>query len=572
VNWATETSVVDKNGGVSYIKSLLIPRLFKRLFLSLQITMRKTAGEIEGLSVPLSGWQIVLRNTAYILAALLIFLFALDLMISSLEHLGETVAETIILATSNPFTGLFIGLLVTAIIQSSSATTSMTVALVASGSINLEGAVPIIMGANIGTTITSTIVSLGFITRKKEFRRAVAGGTYHSFFNILTALILFPLEYYYGFLSKLSQFLATAFFHEPIGPIKSQFSFLGSGFTPVVRFLVSHINNGFLLGTLSVLLLFGSILFFRKVLTDLLGFGSQDRFRRFFFKSPIKSFVWGILTTAAIRSSTVTTSLVVPLVAKKVVKMKAAVPFILGANIGTTLTAFMAAMFNSNAAISIAISHFLFNFIGVLIFFPIPYVNKIPVNLAAGLGKLTLRYRLIGFFYLMLTFFLIPFSLIYLNKDSVVIQELTYERTDDLHQRSLYKVMAKEQQYQKTGDWAQSNEAENVNPVISIQRSGKSLLFNHELYEFNTPGSCREGKDSKGSYSMCVSEIIRRMSRNGHLHWDSVYVFKKHWLTKDSISIWYYISSAQNLLVKKEKRNGGGKILSSDQLIGHERR
>ncbi|MFN7259310.1 MAG: Na/Pi symporter, partial [Cyclobacteriaceae bacterium] len=122
----------------------------------------------------LHPWKIYLRNTAYILAALLVFLFSLDLMIASLQQLGKVATETILLATSNPFTGLFIGLLVTAIIQSSSATTSMVVALVASGSISLQAAIPIIMGANIGTTITSTIVSLGFITKKKEFRRAVA--------------------------------------------------------------------------------------------------------------------------------------------------------------------------------------------------------------------------------------------------------------------------------------------------------------------------------------------------------------------------------------------------------------
>ena len=94
---------------------------------------------------PLS-WKVVVRNTAYIIGALLIFLFALELMLSSLQHLGKTAAETIILATSNPFTALFIGLLITAIIQSSTATTSMTVALVASGSLTLESAVPIIMG------------------------------------------------------------------------------------------------------------------------------------------------------------------------------------------------------------------------------------------------------------------------------------------------------------------------------------------------------------------------------------------------------------------------------------------
>ncbi|MEJ0057407.1 MAG: hypothetical protein WDN75_18170 [Bacteroidota bacterium] len=86
-------------------------------------------------------WKTILRNTAYIVGALLIFLFALELMLSSLQFLGKTAAETIILATSNPFTALFIGLLITAIIQSSTATTSMTVALVASGSLTLESAV-----------------------------------------------------------------------------------------------------------------------------------------------------------------------------------------------------------------------------------------------------------------------------------------------------------------------------------------------------------------------------------------------------------------------------------------------
>ena len=375
-------------------------------------------------------WKIYLRNTTYILAALLVFLFSLDLMIASLQQLGNVATETILLATSNPFTGLFIGLLVTAIIQSSSATTSMVVALVASGSITLQAAVPIIMGANIGTTITSTIVSLGFITKKKEFRRAVAAGTYHDFFNILTTLILFPLEYYFGFLSGMAKNIATNFFHEPTSTIKTNFSFLGGYFETPITFLRNSIDNGFLLALLSILLLFGSILFFRKVITQVLGFSSPEKFQRFFFKNTLKSFAWGLLTTAAIRSSTVTTSLVVPLVAKKVVKLKSAVPFILGANIGTTITAFIAATFNSNAAISIAIAHFLFNFIGVLIFLPIPLLKDLPLRLANGLGRLTLKYRLVGFSYLLFTFFFIPFLLIYLSKGIIGLQEATYERQE----------------------------------------------------------------------------------------------------------------------------------------------
>jgi len=154
------------------------------------------------------------------------FLFSLDLMVSSLQHLGKLATETILLATSNPFTGLFIGLLVAAMLQSSSATTSMIVALVASGSITLQSAVPIIMGANVGTTITSTIVSLGFINKKKEFRRAVAAGTYHDFFNILTVIVLFPLEYYYEFLSTVSSNIANYFFTTSAGQVQNKVTHL----------------------------------------------------------------------------------------------------------------------------------------------------------------------------------------------------------------------------------------------------------------------------------------------------------------------------------------------------------
>jgi len=290
------------------------------------------------------------------------------------------------------------------------------VALVASGSITIESAMPIIMGANIGTTITSTIVSMGFINKKKEFRRAFTAGTYDGFFNILTVLILFPLEYYYGFLSKLSVLIAGYFFNPTVAPVEHSYSLRWSLFGPIVDFLARIIPSGFLLALLAFLLLFVSILLFRKIISRLLQASSPERFSRFFFMNAWKSFFWGFLTTAAIRSSTITISVVVPIVAQKIVSIRKAAPFILGANIGTTITAFIAAVLNVNTstAISIAIAHFLFNFIGVMIFYPIPLLRKLPLELATRLGKLTLRYRLIGFVYILLTFFIIPFSLIYL--------------------------------------------------------------------------------------------------------------------------------------------------------------
>jgi sodium-dependent phosphate cotransporter len=520
-------------------------------------------------------WKTGLRNTAYILLALIIFLFTLDLMIASLQHLGKDTAEVIILATSNPFTGLFIGLLVTAIIQSSSATTSMIVAMVASGAITLEGAIPILMGANVGTTITSTIISLGFITRKKEFRRAVTIGTYHDFFNILTVLILFPLEYYFGFLSGLAQYIATSFFNQPIGMAQKQFNLLGDRFGFIINVIVETINNGFLLVLLSITLLFGSILFFRKVLSRTFGFGSQDRFQQFFFRSPMKSFAWGLLTTAAIRSSTVTTSLVVPLVAKKVVKIKSAFPFVLGANIGTTITAFIAAMFNSNAAISIAIAHFLFNLIGVLIFFPIPIINQVPISLAAGLGRLTLKYRLAGFLYVLLTFFVIPFSLIYFNKHSVTAQELIYQQEDLITEKKhSYSIINKTYLNQPITNWIQYEPARKANrdPLTAqtVYRRKNLLLLNNELFELNKPGFCRDGEDEHGKYKTCIREILPAMKMNSSLVLDSVYVFVRTWYQPervDSTTQMIYISATRNVMAKKETIGSTGSVIAKEELI-----
>jgi sodium-dependent phosphate cotransporter len=525
----------------------------------------------SGVSTHSPRWSSYVRNTAFVLLALLIFLFGLELMLSTLQHLGKPAAEAIILATSNPFTALFIGLLITAIIQSSTATTSMTVALVASGSLTLESAVPIVMGANIGTTITSTIVSLGFLPRKKEFRRAVAAGTYHDFFNILTVVILFPLEYYFHFLSSLSRSLATVFFHQPWLSARG-FAHLGLGLGTITDALVNLIGNGFVLIVLSLVILFGSILFFRKVLTSQLGLGSSDRFQKFFFQRPLKSFAWGVLTTAAIRSSSVTTSLVVPLVAKKVVKLRSAVPFILGANLGTTFSALLAALMNSQTAISIALAHVLFNLIGVLLFGLTPYIREVPVQLAQRLGRLTLRYRLAGLLYLLLSFFFIPFSLIYFNRDAVAVTELTYQRIEN-NQRSFFTVIAKtfENQSVSTRSVYPDKDQDEPSQIYSVYRKNNVLIINNELFEMNKPGFCRDGEDAQGKFRMCIREIIPSLATNPGQTFASVFVFEKTHDADPAQSTWYYIGSEDNLVVRRERRLSGQTVLV-EELMTAERK
>jgi solute carrier family 34 (sodium-dependent phosphate cotransporter) len=475
-------------------------------------------------------------------------------------------AEAIILATSNPYTGLFIGLLVTAMIQSSSATTALTVALVASGSISLEGAVPIIMGANIGTTITSTIISLGFINKKKEFKRAVAAGTYHDFFNILTAAILFPLEYYYGFVSSIATEL-TAYLFTTEDAAKSVESSTGLGFGWLTTWLVNTLPD-LLVVVLAFVLLFGFILLFRKLISDLLLVKSPEQLSRIFVKSAWQSFAWGLGTTAAIRSSTVTTSLVVPLVAKRVVKLKQVAPFILGANIGTTITAFIAAILYTNtaSAITLAMVHFLFNFMGVLIFFPVPMLRKIPLNLAEFLGRLTLRYRLAGLAYLLFTFFIIPFSLIYLNRDSIETATVRYEERETATNRvRSYEVLSRVNNTTHHGQWITLGDSATREPyqVSRFSVRDNVLLAEGTLLIFSKPGYCWDGEDATGKYNVCIDSIMHRYAVTPTLVVDSVYVFNlAHYADSGRLSRQIYMSPSQALILREVWKNRDQEIKS----------
>lgn len=499
-----------------------------------------------------------IRVVVSILGAFLLFLFALDLMTSSLQHLGKNAAETILVATSNPFTGLFIGLLITAMLQSSSTTTALVVALVASGSVTLESAIPIIMGANIGTTITSTIVSLSFINKRKEFRRAVSAGTYHSFFNILTAIVLFPLEYYYGFLSALSAWIASFFYSPKIATIDSTSTHFWYGFTPLINFLIELISSPFLLALLALVLIFSSILIFRKLISDLLKAKSPEVFSRFFFKNQFKSFSWGLLTTAAIRSSTITTSVVVPIVAKKIASLKQAAPFIMGANVGTTITAFIAATLhtNSSSAISIAIVHFLFNLIGVLLFFPIPVLRKLPMELAEGLGKLTLRYRLAGFVYLLLAFFFIPFSLIYFNQESIQTLSLTYNRSG-ADGASSYRMISRMNTRTQMGEWTlfeEKDPSKKDEPTLiyPVAVKNETLFLGKQMFLFSRPGFCWDGEDEKGKFQACLERILPSY-RIANMSFDSVFVYNIMYDSKaDSLVQRYHLSAPFKIMLKHE--------------------
>lgn len=363
-----------------------------------------------------------------LLCSLFLFLVSISLLSSSFSLLGKPTADELIRATSNPFIGLFVGILVTAVLQSSSTTTSLVVAMVAGGTLGdtadidtISRAIPLIMGANIGTTVTSTIVSLGHFASKKEYRKAIAAATMHDFFNIITVLVLFPLEMGFGVLSRPVNYLTEGlniggtsqeafgfmdFFISPLADLTTQFFGL---------FLTEKAIPFFGL-VFSLALMFLSLRYITKILKNNILVRERIAVRKTLFENPVKSLGWGTLITGLIQSSSVTTSLVVPMVATGKVSMSKAFPFIMGANIGTTTTALLASFLipgtNPRAAIAIALSHLLFNLLGVILLFPIARVRRIPISLARKLGYATLSNRLVGILYILITFFLLPFLMV----------------------------------------------------------------------------------------------------------------------------------------------------------------
>jgi len=307
-------------------------------------------------------------------------------------------------------------MLATAIIQSSSTTTTLIVALVASGEVSLIDAVPMIMGANIGTSVTSTIVSLGHIGNREEYKRAVAGASVHDFFNILTVIVVFTIEMLTGALSSSALWLA-----ETIGPqegekVGSMIFFVKDTAKGIIKLTG---ENPYISLPIGLLALFFSLQYLSKILRSLLVGKIQENMNKYIFGKPINSLLTGLISTTAVQSSSVTSSLMVPLVATDKITLENAFPFLMGANIGTTTTALMAALFldgdAANAALACAFAHLLFNLFGVLVLFPIKQVRRIPIFLAEGLGNLTLKNRLYGVGYVVIFFFVIPFILITLT-------------------------------------------------------------------------------------------------------------------------------------------------------------
>ena len=324
-------------------------------------------------------------------------------------------AKELFAFASNPFAGLVVGTVATALIQSSSTVTSIIVGLVAGG-LPVSIAVPMVMGANIGTSITNTIVSLGHVRAKEEFKRAFAAATVHDFFNLLSVVIFLPLEIAFGILEKLGSWLSGFIYGSGDASIKG-FNFVKAATKPVVgtfKNIAESIGDqigGVLLIIFGIGLIFVAITMIGKMLKKLMVGKAKDIMHTAIGRGPLSGIASGTIVTVIVQSSSTTTSLMVPLAGSGAFKLREIYPFTLGANIGTCLTAVLAATAvtgNAEAALQIAFIHLVYNILGVVFIYGLPFLRFLPVKAAEKLGDVASENKIAALAYILGVFFVVP--------------------------------------------------------------------------------------------------------------------------------------------------------------------
>ena len=357
-------------------------------------------------------------KTAGIISSLYLFLVGIAGMSSAIKEMGDEFGKTVLTTTSDPFIALFIGIFATVLFQSSSTTTSLIVGMVSSGSLTIASSIPMIMGANIGTTVTNTIVSVGHINKGTEFKRAFAASTVHDFFNIMAVAIVFPIEMIFHPLQKTSEWFALKMFGkienievlQAKSPIKIAVK-SGSKFIQKFTF-----DNDIFYLVLSVFITFLMLYSIVKLLKSLVLKKIEGFFDQYIFNTALKAMIFGVIITIMVQSSSITTSLVVPLAGAGVLTLRQIFPFTLGANIGTTVTALLAAITGTVSALVAAFSHLLFNITGIVIIYCIPVLRNIPLVCAEIISEQAVTKKYLPLLYLFFIFVLVPLCIIYFGR------------------------------------------------------------------------------------------------------------------------------------------------------------
>ena len=369
-----------------------------------------------------SNKLVLYLRIAAVFAVLYLFLVSIGMIGSAFKGLGRGFAESLFQSQASPFIGLFIGILATGLIQSSSTTTSLVVGMVAAGTFGndpklaVAAAVPYIMGANIGTSITNTIVSLGHIVNREEFKRAFSESVVHDFFNILAVVVIFPFEVIFGVISSAAYSLSSVLVGAGGGTFTSPVKMITKPTVKWIEALVQKqtiIDSDVLLLVAALSFLFFSLRNLTKLIKSLVMLRLQAFFDTHIFRTTLRAMFFGVFITILVQSSSITTSLVIPLAGAGILNLRQIFPYTLGANIGTTVTSLLASMVSGTIApLAVALSHLIFNILGIGVLWPIKKVREIPIHLAEWFSDLATKNKLYPLLYIFIVFFVIPLSLI----------------------------------------------------------------------------------------------------------------------------------------------------------------
>lgn len=382
---------------------------------------------VPSIAIPAPVRSNPLARAAAVVALLFLFLLGVNGLGDAFKSLGGGLLDAFFAATSNPFMGLIVGILATTLVQSSSVTTSLIVGLVAAPSnpLPLANAVPMVMGANIGTTVTNTIVSLAHMGRKQEFYRAFSVATCHDFFNFMAVALLLPLEMATGYLQRTATALSGLLtgmggmeYDSPIkGALKAALQPIKSAIAGVVD---SEKLQAVLLVMVSGFLIYFALTFLVRVMRGAMHSRVEIIVSRGLHQAAIFGIVVGMLVTVMVQSSSITTSLLVPLAGAGIITLAQAFPITIGANIGTTITALLAALAvtgpNARWGITIALVHLLFNLSATLLIYPIPRIRNIPLTAARRLAAVAIHSRKYALLYVVLLFYVLPALLAVINR------------------------------------------------------------------------------------------------------------------------------------------------------------
>jgi solute carrier family 34 (sodium-dependent phosphate cotransporter) len=365
----------------------------------------------------LSGGERFLRLLALI-GLLYVFLVAIDMLGTGLAGLGRDLVDQLFRGIENPLVGLSVGVLATVLAQSSSVTTPTVVSMVGAGIIGVEAAVPIMMGANIGTTITNTLASIGSIRRPEEFRRAFTGATMHDFFNVFSVIVLLPLELTTRAISRTAVAVSSLFGDVATGEFRSPAKAAVAWVTNAVDGALEAIFGetvlaAVLLIVVGLTLIFSCLYAITRNMRVVVAGPAERSLNRVLGRAGYLGIAVGLVLTVSVQSSSIATSLLIPMIAAGVLSIPNAYPLTLGANLGTTVTALLAALAVERIeGLQIALVHLTFNTFGVALFYPISWLRQLPLRAAAWVADRAVRRRIAVFAYIILSFYVLPLAVI----------------------------------------------------------------------------------------------------------------------------------------------------------------